>query len=99
MTVTLKMVFVTVIKEYIYILNMAQKKEKRINMKELGQITSKMGLELKHILDQEDIKAIGKMEKDMEKEFLFMIIKIYTQANGKMEKKMGKAHTFLKRRE
>ena len=58
-----------------------------------------MGLEPKHILDLEDIKAIGKMEKDMEKEFLFTIIKIYIQANGKMVKKMGKALTSLKRRE
>ena len=58
-----------------------------------------MELELKHIPDQEDIKDIGKMEKDMEKEFLYMIIKIYIQVNGKMEKKMDKEHTFLKRQE
>ena len=38
MTVTLKMVFVTVIREYIHILNLAQKKEKKTNMMELGLI-------------------------------------------------------------
>ena len=39
MTVTLKMVFVTVTKVCIFTLNMAQKKEKKTNMMELGQIT------------------------------------------------------------
>jgi hypothetical protein len=99
MTVTLKMVFDTVTKVHIFILNLALKKVKKINMREDGLIILKMELDHKLILDPEDTKDIGKMEKGTVKEFSFMTTKIYIQDNGKMEKKTVKEHIFLKKQE
>lgn len=99
LTVTLKKVFVTATKVYIFTLNSDLKTEKKTNTMEDGLIILKMELEHKLILGREDTKDTGKMERDTEKEFLFMIIKTYIQDNGKMEKKMDKVHTFLKKLE
>lgn len=68
-------------------------------MREDGLIILKMELDHKLILDLEDTKDIGKMEKGTVKEFSFMTIKIYIQDNGKMEKKTVKEHIFLKKQE
>ena len=59
-------------------------------MSVIGSKTKSMELEYKTIQESEDIKAIGKTDRGMEKASWFIQIKMFILVHGKMEKKKVK---------